>query len=279
MRQLDSELLRTFLAIAEAGSVTGGAARINRSQSAASLQIKSLEETVGRPLFSRHGRGVALTAAGERLLPTARRVARTLDAALAELRSETLSGALRLGAPDDHGDAALTRMIAEFGARHRMVELEARCEAGTTFGAALDAGRLDLAVFETPEPRMGDETLREDRLCWMSNGDPEIDAADVLPVALFDRACWWRDAALSGLAASDRRHRVAFTSESPTGVRAAVKAGVAAGLLRASEAGDDLKRIQSVAVEHPTFLVLRKSPRADGAAVDAMAAAIRQAFA
>jgi DNA-binding transcriptional LysR family regulator len=72
MPQLDSDHLRTFLAIAEAGSVTGGALRINRSQSATSLQIRQLEDVVGKPLFRRHGRGVTLTAAGDLLLPVAR---------------------------------------------------------------------------------------------------------------------------------------------------------------------------------------------------------------
>ena len=63
MRNLDSELLRTFLAVADSGSVTGGAARIHRSQSAASIQIKQLEELLGASLFTRHGRGVVLSRA------------------------------------------------------------------------------------------------------------------------------------------------------------------------------------------------------------------------
>ena len=86
MDQLNSDLLRTFLAIAEAGSVTDGAARIHRSQSAASLQIKRLEDIVGQAVFVRHGRGVILTAAGEKLLPVARDIARTLDSTLREMK-------------------------------------------------------------------------------------------------------------------------------------------------------------------------------------------------
>ena len=63
MDQLNSDLLRTFLAVADAGSVTEGAARIHRSQSAASLQIRKLEDVLGQPIFERHGRGVVLSAA------------------------------------------------------------------------------------------------------------------------------------------------------------------------------------------------------------------------
>jgi DNA-binding transcriptional LysR family regulator len=61
MPQLDSDHLRTFLAIAEAGSITGGALRIHRSQSATSLQIRQLEAVVGKPLFRRHGRAASAT--------------------------------------------------------------------------------------------------------------------------------------------------------------------------------------------------------------------------
>ena len=62
MENLDSDLLRTFVAVAEAGSVTEGAARIHRSQSATSLQIKRLEAILSQPVFDRHGRGVVLSA-------------------------------------------------------------------------------------------------------------------------------------------------------------------------------------------------------------------------
>ena len=68
MDSLESDLLRTFLAVAETGSMTLGAARILRTQSAASVQIKRLEETLGQPVFQRHGRGVTLTPVGERLV-------------------------------------------------------------------------------------------------------------------------------------------------------------------------------------------------------------------
>ena len=56
MEKLESDLLRTFLAVAQAGSVTDGAQRIHRSQSATSQQIKRLEAILGQPVFARHGR-------------------------------------------------------------------------------------------------------------------------------------------------------------------------------------------------------------------------------
>ncbi|RWI12599.1 MAG: LysR family transcriptional regulator [Mesorhizobium sp.] len=84
--QLDSDLLRSFLAVAKAGSVSGGAARLLRTQSAVSLQVQKLEEIVAHQLFDRHGRGVSLTARGEQLLPIARQVVEVLDQAVVAMR-------------------------------------------------------------------------------------------------------------------------------------------------------------------------------------------------
>ena len=61
MQPLDSDLMRSFLAVADSGSVTAAAARLYRTQSAVSLQVKRLEESLGQPLFERQARGVALT--------------------------------------------------------------------------------------------------------------------------------------------------------------------------------------------------------------------------
>ena len=105
MENLDSDLLRTFVAVAEAGSVTDGAARIHRSQSATSLQIKRLESILGRPVFDRHGRGVVLSDAGQTLLFVAKDVTARLDAVQREISHNSVSGKLRLGIPDDHGRA------------------------------------------------------------------------------------------------------------------------------------------------------------------------------
>ena len=279
MPHLNSDHLRTFLAITDAGSVTGGAERIGRSQSAASLQIRQLEDVVGQPLFRRHGRGVSLTAAGETLRPVAREVVRSLDATLTELRGGGLRGKLRIGVPDDRSGSALAAILSDFAARHPDVELDVHCALGEGFGAALRSGALDLAVHEVPEPGRRAEVLREDRLAWMTSRDRDPPEDGPLPVAVFDRACWWRDLALSSLEEMGRPYRVVFTSESVQGVRAAVEAGIAVGLLGTADAATGLRRVPGMTARHPTFLVLERARGADGPICEAMGAAIRRAFA
>ena len=71
---IDPDLLHTFVAIAETNSFTLAARRVHRTQSAVSMQIKRLEELLGRGLFEREGRSVSLTPHGEVLLDHARRI-------------------------------------------------------------------------------------------------------------------------------------------------------------------------------------------------------------
>ena len=228
---LDSELLRTFIAVTNAGSVTEGATQIHRSQSATSLQIKRLESIIGRAVFERHGRGVALTEAGRHLLPIAHEVTARLDGALRDLSQRPVSGKLRLGVPDDHGREKLTRIIATFMRAHPQVELDVTCAMSTGFPEALDKGRLDMAVYEVEHPTPKEEVLYEDPTCWVASDRTNFSDADPLPVALFDHACWWRDAAIASLQARNKAYRVVFSSQSVAGVVAAVEAGVAVGLM------------------------------------------------
>jgi len=273
---LNSDHLRTFLAVQGAGSVTAGAERIGRSQSAASLQIRQLEEVVGQPLFHRHGRGVSLTLAGEKLCPVARQVVQSLDTTLSELRGGGLKGKLRIGMPDDHGRSELARIISVFAASHPEVELEVHCALGAGFAAALEAGALDLAVHEVPEPGRDDILLRKEHLVWLYNRDHDVSASERLPIAVFDRDCWWRDLALASLDDLGRAYQVVFTSESATGVRAAVQAGIAAGLLGAYEAVGALRPLADIKARYPTYLVMQKARGAKGPICDAMAEAIRR---
>ena len=278
MPNLDSDLLRTFLAITEAGSVTGGAQRIHRSQSATSLQLKQLEDVVGEPLVTRHGRGVAPTPAGERLIPVARQVIGMLDAALARFRTDELAGRLRIGIAEDVARMALSNVLAAFCRDHPRMELDVHCSLGDGFGSALKRGQLDLAVYETPEIGPGQERLRTDRLVWMTSRNHDVAARDPLPVAVFDRSCWWRDVALSDLSAAGRAYRTVFTSENASGVRAAVASGMAVALLSENERDPELITLTDIAPPRPSCLVLDKAPQARGAAVEALSEAIRRAL-
>ncbi|MEQ9199847.1 MAG: LysR substrate-binding domain-containing protein, partial [Rhodospirillales bacterium] len=237
MNKLDSDLLRTFLAIIDSGSMSAGAIRIGRSQSAVSLQMKRLESVLGQPVFDRHGRGVVLSAAGEKLEPTARRTVSLLDMSLADFRSDELAGSIHLGIPDDYSKRVLAGIIAEFAHNHPAVEIKVHCASGAGFPEAVAKGMLDLALFEVEKTLPHQEVLREEKTFWVSSRLHSPDEMNPVPVALFDRDCWWREVALNTLRESKRAYRVVYSSESVAGVAAAIEAGIAVGMLGESGIG------------------------------------------
>ena len=279
--KLDSDLLRTFIAIADTGSFTRGAERVFRSQSAVSLQIKRLETTLGKSVFDRHARGIVLTPIGEKLRPVAQRVVNLLDVTIGELRGDALEGSIRIGIPDEYGETILPGVIASFVRQHPQVELGVRCGFSASFPEALARNELDLAVYAEESPHKGSQILRYDKTIWASATNHQAHEQDPLPVALFDRECWWRDRALEALETSGRRYRVIYTSESVMGVMAAIAAGVAIGLIGESAMNsnfkilteaDGLPSIQSSA------LVIGRRESVDSLIADAMTAAITEAF-
>ncbi|MGS4986480.1 LysR substrate-binding domain-containing protein [Roseibium sp. RP-7] len=281
MNNLDSELLRTFLAVAGTGSVTEGARLIGRSQSATSLQIMRLEEVIGRDLFERTGRGVTLTETGQRLMPVARDVKERLDAVLREITADGLRGKLRLGIPDDHGQAKLAKILSAFAQSHPQVELEVTCTISTDFPELLSRGKMDLAVYEVETIGRNEEVVFEDPTCWVMSRYRDLLAEEPVPVALFDRACWWREAALKSLEARGRPYRIAFSSQSVAGVTAAVEAGIAIGLLGRSTLAGHLKVLgneHGFASTPMSKLVIGVAASANQDLVRTMKSAIRQAF-
>ncbi len=230
---LSSEWLRSFLAVAEAGNVTHAAERLGRTQSAISVQIRKLEEGVSARLFARQARGMVLTEEGQRLLPVAQRTLSELGR-IAELFSHPLSGRIRVGIPDDYSIAVLERVLAAFAVRHPGVEVSVRSGFSIGFPDAVKRGELDLAVYTAaPGERLGKPLLREQTV-WAAEATLSIAEDEPVPLALFDRACWWRDAAIEAMERAGRPYRVAYSSESVAGVKAAIGAGLAVGVLSAS---------------------------------------------
>ena len=279
--RLDSELLRSFLAIARHGSFSAAAASVFRSQSALSLQIKQLEGILGQAVFRRHARGVELTEAGEKLRPTAERVVSLLDRTASELRANPLRGRLRIGIPDEYGDSLLPGVIARFARDHPGVELSVRCGLSAEFPDALECGEIDLAVHAVETPAAGMQALRRERTCWAVAREHAVQAREPLPVAVFDRACWWRDRALEALQRSGRSYRVVFSSESVTGIAAAVAAGVAVGALGENSLREEFRELtprDGLPALPDSQLVLQSGPRADASLAAAMGRELTAAF-
>lgn len=279
--RVDTELLRTFAAVADSGSFTGAAELVGRTQSAVSMQIKKLEEVGGRPLFARHARGVRLTAQGQTLLVRARQILALLGQVEDALGGDPLEGIVRVGVPEEYGSTVLPVMLARFAQSHPSVEVTVRCEPSPTLEAALGAREVDVAVLVVDGGRGQGEVLVRDPTVWVTSARHRVHEQDPVPVALFDPACWWRDRALEMLEQRSRAYRVAYTSRSVAGLQAAVTSGLAIAVLARSTvpAGARILTSEDGYADLPgSEIVLRHRVGASSRAAAGMADAIRGAF-
>jgi len=160
---MDLQHLRTFIAVAEAGSLTRAARSLFLSQPAASGQIKALEEELGLALFQRSGKGMVLTPSGEELLRHARDLLGRAEAItrVAQRLSGDVAGTLRLGVIDCGYDLKVARMVGQLRKRHPEVGVElAVGTSGDQRRAVLDQ-QLDAALVEG---EVDDERLHDWRL-------------------------------------------------------------------------------------------------------------------
>jgi DNA-binding transcriptional LysR family regulator len=228
---IDVDQLRTFIAIAETGSFTRAGEIVHKTQSAVSMQMKRLEEHLGRPIFARDGRGSKLTEDGERLLDYARRIVKLNVEAVAAFSDAQLTGRVSLGVPDDYADRYLPEIMARFSRAYPAVELSVICEPSVDLVERIDANELDLAIVTNCDGIRPGETFRRERLLWVGSNRHSAHAEEPLPLALGRPSCRWRGLALECLDAIGRRHRLLYTSSNAGAVAAAVLAGLAVSVL------------------------------------------------
>ena len=229
---LDPDQLRTFIAIAETGSFTRAAEIVARTQSAVSMQMRRLEERIGKPLFARDGRSSRLSAEGERLLPFARRIMKLQAEAVAAFIDHADSGTVRLGTPDDYA-AFLPEILGRFAASRPLAELTVHCAPTPMLVQALHRDEIDIAII-THVPARDHHTpliARREPLFWVTSERHNVHEDCPLPLALGSTHCEWRRTALACLAEMGRANRVAFSSWNASAVSAAVLAGLAVSVL------------------------------------------------
>src|SRR5215207_504137 len=231
MHLLDVDQLRTFVAIADAGSFTRAAEVVHKTQSAVSMQMKRLEERLGRPIFERDGRQSRLTEEGERLLDYARRIVRLNAECLASFNDQELTGRVRLGLPDDYADRYLPEILARFSRSNPRAEVTVVCEPTPNLVERIQHGDLDLAIITHVDRRGPSEIVRIEQLLWVTSSRHGVHEESPIPLAMGRPNCDWRHSATEALESADRTFRVAYVSYHSTAVGAAVLAGLAVSVL------------------------------------------------
>jgi DNA-binding transcriptional LysR family regulator len=228
---LDLDLLKTFIAIADTGSFTRAADDIGRTQSAVSMQIKRLEEIVSRPVFVRDGRHNRLTIDGEKLLDYARRMVKLNDEAVMAFTKPELTGTVRFGTPDDYADRFLPEILARFARTHPLVQVDVECRNSEHLVQLVRRGELDVSLITCEYGGAGTEIVRTEPLVWVVSQRHCPHLQPVLPVAVAQVGCGWRRMTMEMLEALNRPYRIAYTSMNSNAVNAAVLSGLAVGVV------------------------------------------------
>ena len=227
---LDIDLLRSFAAVADTGSFTAAAELVARTQSAVSVQVKRLEEIVGRRVFERTSRSLALTPAGTTLLGYARRILELNDESVRRIAEPPVAGEIRLGITEYFVPSELPAILARFAAAYPGVHLEVRMGLSRDLRAELDKKEFD-AVIVRLAPHERDQVIWSEPQVWVAREGFAPARGAMLPLALLPAPCVLREHALASLKRLKRPTKIAFTGSSMVSVQAAVCAGLGVSIL------------------------------------------------
>lgn len=276
---IDTELLRTLVAIADHGGFTRAAEHLNRTQSAVSMQMKRLEDdVVQRRLFEREGRQVRLNSEGQVLLGYARRILNLHGEVLSTLREPHMVGAVRIGTPDDYVMRFLPGILSRFAQSHPLVQVEVHCESSAQL---LQRQDLDLSIVtRMPGNEIG-QLLRQERFVWAEAQGFNPHEQSPMPLAMFNSGCFCRAWACNALDTQQRPYRLAYTSPSLSAIMAVVGAGLAVTAQLRSLITPDLRILgnHEGLPELPNCsIVLLRNPRSQSPVSEALAEQIVEGF-
>lgn len=253
---LDPDLLKTFLAFVDRGSLAQAASFVGRSASAVTTQMQRLEDIVGEPLLAPQGRGRVLTPAGDDLAGHARRILAVHREAWLALKGVRADGRVAIGTTQDFADSGLPNLLRAFAASYPRVRIELRVGRSAELAEALQTGILDLMVAMRQAPAPDEIGVLREPMMWLCSQRGLATPQNELPLALLDPHCGFREAAIAALDRAGRRYRIAAGSASLAGLRTAVNAGIALTLRTARFAHSGI-------VEAPRDLGLPPVPTAE----------------
>lgn len=227
LRNLDVDLLRTFVSVIDFGGFTRAADVLLRRQSTLSLQIKRLEDVVGRRLVDRTTRYVRLTTEGAAILPFARQMIDLNDRLLAGIDKSAIDGTVKFGTSEHFAAALLPAIVASFIKNHPTIHLEVTCDFVVNLMNRFRQNELDLVLVKRESGR-ADRGVRiwREALIWATSEGITVPRDGPLPLVLSPPPCVYRKRATEVLSQSGRAWRISYSCTSFAGQQAAVQAGL-----------------------------------------------------
>lgn len=258
---IDSLLLKSFIAVAETGSFSQAADIIGRTQSAVSLQIKKLEDSLGCALFDRSNRKVTMTEQGELFLGYARRMIELQWEAYSRLNEPEIAGDISLGTPEDFATHYLPKILSSFALHHPQVQMNVECDLTLNLLNGFKKGKFDIILVKRdPEKVKGGTRVWREPLVWaaLEGYKPK----EPVQLVLSPQPCIYRARALAALDRVRRPWNIIYTSPSLAGTIAAVRAGLGITVLPATMIPDGLVSLRGSyrlpALMHSEIALMKK---------------------
>jgi DNA-binding transcriptional LysR family regulator len=266
----DTNLLKTFLAVVETRHFTAAGRQLGLSQSTISQHIRRLELASGRQLLARDTHAVALTGDGNIMAGFAREIVEASQRAVDHFADTAPRGRVRFGVSEDLALTRLPEILRNFTTANPLLSVELSVGLTSMLYQKLDTGRLDLVFAKR---RVGDdrgELVRRERLCWMAHREFTLDATASTPLVLYPSSSITSAFAVDALNRAGRSWFVACSSETLSGLRAGVLAGLGVTaqsrlLLQHSDLVEAPAEAGLPEVGEVEFVVLGRSARLQGA--------------
>jgi DNA-binding transcriptional LysR family regulator len=273
----EPEQLRTFLAVAETLSFTQAAARLGVGQPTVSQHVRKLEQAVGRPLFVRDTRSVALTADGEAMAGFARTILAANEQAVGYFTGSGLSGRLRFGVTDDLALTPVPRILRGFRQLYPRVDLALTVSQSSTLKRQVESGHLDVAFVKQPPGNSSERLVRRDRLVWAAVPGARLHEQQPIPLVVYQSPSISRSVGVQALGQAGLAYRVTCAVRGVLGVVAAARAGLGLAIFARSLVPDELAELPTgsgLPDLGEIDLVLVTNPRAPADTVEALTTAI-----
>ena len=198
LRNLDLGTLRSFVTIADSGSMTRAAGRLFMTQSAISMQIKRLESSLGLIVFDRSSQGMKPTTEGEQLLQYANQMLSINDEAIGRMTSPDYEGVIRLGAPSDVVYPHVPTAIREYSRDFPRVQIQFSASRTQLLREQFDMGQQDIILTTENEPGPGGRIINTQPLVWTGAENGVAWTKRPLPIC-FCKSCSFRPFATAAL--------------------------------------------------------------------------------
>lgn len=225
-RTMDIVLLRTFVSVAQSGSISGAARQLHLTQGGISQQVKRLESFFGCQLLERYSQGTRLTDRGVDFLPQARRFLALNDSICEEMIGSATGETVRVGVPYDMAGAHFSPILKAYAHRYPNVEVTIIAGSSVDLMSDFSRGLVDLTISQCPERESVGERLCLEPLVWIGTSD-EIFRQRPLPLCFVTPTCIFRRPVFSLLGITQISWRVVFENSSVETTLSTVRSGLA----------------------------------------------------